>query len=308
MNKLIRTILKMKKKSVPFDVNCTFRKLTTLGCGGTIYLTVFPANTKQLLFVARYLRRNKVPHCFLGSGSNVLASDEPYRGVVVVTTRVKDIAVDGTSVTAFCGASTSRLCSELVGHGLSGGEFFGCLPATVGGAVVCNAGCFGQCTADVVESVTVLHKGRLRVLSNLQCEFTKRRSLFKNNDDYVVVSVRMRFAKSDPTQISRLLAQMRARKAAAQPLGVRSAGCVLFGDAAPVSQLIDIAGLKGFRIGDAEVSRKHAGFVINVDKAASSDIYLVIQHLKKTLADKFGIRAQTELCLINWDSAALPHK
>lgn len=301
MNPLVRTLIKMKKNLVHIDVNCTFRKLTTLGVGGTIYLTLFPNSQKQLIFVSRYLNRHKIRHCYLGAGSNVLASDEPYEGVAVVTTQVKDIYTDGLSVTASCGVSTSKLCSELVRHGLSGGEFFGCLPATVGGAVVCNAGCFGQCAADVVQSVTVLHKGRIKTLKNSQCGFARRQSMFKNSKDYVVLSAKMLFTKADPCRIQQVLSQMREQKAAAQPLGVRSAGCVLYNEEVAVSRLIDTAGLKGYRIGGAEISEKHAGFVINVDKAASSDIYLLIEYMKRTLAEKYGVRAETELCLINYD-------
>ncbi len=301
MNPLIKTLIKMKKNSVAIDVNCTFRKLTTLGVGGTIYLTVFPNSRKQLVFVARYLKRHKIPHCFLGLGSNVLASDKPYNGVAVVTTRVKDICVDNLSVTASCGVSTSKLCSELVQNGLTGGEFFGCLPATVGGAVVCNAGCFGQCAADVVQSVTVLHNGKIKTLSNAQCNFSKRQSLFKNNGEYLVLSAKMCFAKANPHQIQQLLSQMREQKSAAQPLGVRSAGCVLYNAEVAVSKLIDQAGLKGYKIGGAEVSEKHAGFVINVDKATSTDIYLLIEYMKKTLAEKFNVKAETELCLVNFE-------
>lgn len=300
MNPLVKTLLKMKKNSIATDVNCTFSKLTTLGTGGTIFLTVYPESAKQLVFVARYLVRHKIRHCYLGMGSNILASDEPFCGVVVVTTRVKETAIDGNFVTASCGVSTSKLCAELVKHGLTGGEFFGCLPATVGGAVVCNAGCFGQCAADVVESVTVLHKTKVKTLPNSRCNFAKRQSLFKNNDEYVVLLVKMRFAKADPKEVESLLKRMRDAKSAAQPLGVRSAGCVLYNEEVSVSKLIDAAGLKGFRIGGAEVSQKHAGFVINVDKATSSDIYLLINYLKRTLSEKFGVSAQTELCLVNF--------
>lgn len=299
-SKLLQTLLKMKKKNVPLDVNCTFRQLTTLGTGGTIYLTLFPQNVKQLIFVAKYLRRRKVLHCFLGHGSNVLASDLPYNGVVVVTTRVKNIFVAETTVTADCGASTSKLCSELVQNGLSGGEFFGCLPATVGGAVVCNAGCFGQCAADVVQSVKVLHKGKVKTLSNAQCNFSKRQSVFKNNGQYVVLQVTMRFAKSSSQQIDEVLAQMRKTKAETQPLGVRSAGCVLYNDSVPVSKLIDLAGFKGYTVGGAQVSEKHAGFVINVDKATSSDIYLLIEQIRQTLLNKYGVAAEREVCLVNF--------
>ena len=178
MNALEKTLVKMKKNNVRCECNCTFEKLTTLGCGGKIYLTLFPESVSQLVFVAKYLYRHKITHCFLGHGSNVLASDDFYNGVAVVTSFVRDFSVQGDTVVASCGMSTSKLCSQLVNRGLTGAEFFGCLPATVGGAVVCNAGCFGQSVQDVVQSVVVLHNGKREKLSKEQCRFVKRCSIF----------------------------------------------------------------------------------------------------------------------------------
>lgn len=300
MDKLQKTVEKMQKRRVATERDCTFAKLTTLGCGGTVNVALYPSSVKQLIFILRYLLRHKVPHCILGHGSNVLASDNYYNGVVVVTSRVREICVEGQTVVASCGVSTSKLCSELVRNGLTGGEFFGCLPATVGGAVVCNAGCFGQSAQQVVKSVVVLYKGRLRRLTNKQCNFQKRSSLFKNNADYVVLQVAMMFPKASPVQIQATVADMRKRKAQTQPLGCRSAGCVLYSDKTAVSRLIDQAGLKGFRLGGAQVSEKHAGFVINLDKATSRDIYLLIEYVKNTVHEKFGVLPKTELCLINF--------
>lgn len=301
MKKLQKTVAKMKKKKVDLEQDCTFAKLTTLGCGGKIYVTLYPVSIKQLIFVVRYLLRHKVPYCILGHGSNVLASDNVYNGVVVVTSRIKDFHIDCQTVVASCGVSTSKLCSELVRNGLTGGEFFGCLPATVGGAVVCNAGCFNQCAQQVVKSVVVMHKGKIRRLTNKQCNFKKRNSLFKNNKDYVILQVTMRFPKASPVQIQETVADMRQRKSQTQPLGCRSAGCVLYSDKAAVSRLIDQAGLKGFKLGGAQVSEKHAGFVINLDKATSRDIYLMIEYVKNTVFEKFGVLPKTELCLVNFD-------
>lgn len=304
MNALEKTLVKMKKNNVRCECNCTFEKLTTLGCGGKIYLTLFPESVSQLVFVAKYLYRHKITHCFLGHGSNVLASDDFYSGVAVVTSFVRDFSVQGDTVVASCGMSTSKLCSQLVNRGLTGGEFLGCLPATVGGAVVCNAGCFGQSVQDVVQSVVVLHNGKREKLSKEQCRFVKRGSIFKNNGDFLVLQVKMRFEKSTPAKVQEKLSQMRQKKAATQPLGCRSAGCVLFNDKIALSKLIDEAHLKGYRVGGAQVSEKHAGFVINLDKATSTDIYLLIRYIKKTLAEKFGVSAKLEVCLVNFPTDA----
>ena len=300
MDKMEKLIARFAKRKVPLDESCTFAKLTTFGCGGRIRLTLFPISVRQLTYVARCLARHKIPHCFLGHGSNILASDDFYDGAVVVTSRVKDLSINGQYVVAACGVSSVKLCSELVKSGLDGGEFFGCLPATVGGATACNAGCFKQCVKQVVVGVTVLHNGRKKFLTNEQCKFAYRNSIFKNNAEYLILEVHMRFPKASPRQIQATLTEMRKVKFQTQPLSARSAGCVLYSDKGAVSKLVDQAGLKGFRIGGAEVSEKHAGFVINLDKATAKDIYLLIEYVKSTIAEKFGITPQTELCLINF--------
>ncbi len=291
----------MKKKGVTFRCDKTFAQLTTLGCGGKIAVTLYPQNVGQLIFVAKYLRRHKVRHCFLGRGSNVLTSDGDYCGVAVVTTGVKEIFVENERVVADCGVSAPILAAILVKNGLSGGEFLGCLPATVGGVVVCNAGCFGQSAQGIVQSVVALKRGKLVRLSNKQCCFSARKSIFKNNADFVVLQVEMRLKKALPSQVQAQIARMRQKKAATQPLSERSAGCVLFNEKVAVSRLVDLAGLKGFTLGGAQVSKKHAGFVINLDKAASKDIYLLIRYVQNTLAEKFGTTTETEVCFINFN-------
>lgn len=298
MTVLEKAAAKMKKYRVPYRTECAFNELTTLGTGGKIYLTIVPENARQLVWAAKYLSRRQIPHCFVGYGSNILASDDFYEGVAVVTKGVKGCVFQDGTVTAQCGLSTSALCSKLVNAGLCGGEFFGCLPATVGGATVCNAGCFGQSVQDVVKSVTLLEKGKLRRIEAKDCLFSKRNSLFKQSG-CLVLQTEMVFGRDNPQRIQSRLSAMRRHKALTQPLGCRSAGCVLFHPTISLSPLIERAGLKGFRIGGAEVSQKHAGFIVNVDKASSADVYLLIRHVKKALCE-MGVNAMTEVCLINF--------
>ena len=299
LDKIVRAVT---KRGIPYKTNETFKRLTTIGTGGQIALTVFPQDDRQLTWLAKMLIKNKTPHVFLGNGSNVLAGDGCYCGVVVVTKGVNRITVEGQYVTAYCGAYTASLCTQLVKNGLTGGEFFGCLPATVGGAIACNAGCFNQCVSQVVTSVDVLYKGRRQRLSNKQCRFKRRNSIFKNNADYVVLSATMRFPTSTTAEVRQKLADMRKRKSETQPLGAKSAGCVLYDDKVAVSRLIDQAGLKGFTIGGAQVSKKHAGFIINLDKATSTDIYLLLEFVKNTVQEKFGVLPKTELCFVNMEN------
>ncbi len=301
MNKTVeKTVLsKMKKYLITTCRNVPFAELTTLGVGGTINIAVYPDTVCKLVKTIRLLNKLNVRYCVVGKGSNILASDEFYDGVAVVN-KVSKITVRGRKVTALSGTSTVTLGKFLADKGLDGGEFFACLPASVGGAVICNAGCFGQDVASAVTSVKVLHKGRIRTLSAKKCKFSKRNSLFKNNGEYTVISAKFRFKKSTKKYVSDRIAEMRIKKAQTQPLNYRSAGSVLYHDRATVSKLTDQVRLKGFTVGRAQVSTKHAGFVVNIDKATSQDIYLVIKHIKDTLNQTYGISPKVEVCLINF--------
>lgn len=290
----------MKKNSIPARTDLSFSELTTLGCGGKIKLILYPNTIRQLVRAVRCLNNYRVKYVVLGKGSNTLASDDDYDGAVLSTLNLKSVKVSGRRVTAQAGVSTVTLGKLLQSKGLTGGEFLSCLPASVGGAVVTNAGCFGQNVKAVTTSVTVLHNGKIRKISADKCGFAKRHSIFKNNADYVVLSANFKFGKANPDDIADSVNDMRRRKADSQPLNYRSAGCVLYHDKVAVSRLIDEASLKGFGIGDAKISTKHAGFVVNVDKAASKDIYLVIRHAQDVLYQRYGVAAKIEVCLINF--------
>ena len=223
MDKATENLLlsKMKKYLIATCRNVPFTKLTTLGVGGTINVTVYPDTECKLIKTIRLLTKLKVNYYILGKGSNVLASDDYFDGVVVVN-KTNKIRVCRNRVAALSGVSTVMLGKLLADKGLTGGEFFACLPASVGGATVGNAGCFGQDVASVVSSVKVLHNGRIRVLSRQKCQFSKRNSLFKNNDSYVVLSVKFRFTRSSAQAVKDRIAQMRGKKAQTQPLDYRS--------------------------------------------------------------------------------------
>lgn len=290
---------KMKKNRIEYRTDLGFDRLTTLGVGGKIKITVYPDSIGKLKKVVRLCKKSRLPLLVLGRGSNVLASDEPYVGVVVVTTKLCRFTIRKTRVTAQCGANSCVMGWEIAQHGLSGGEFLACLPGTIGGAVVGNAGCFGQDVKGVVRYVVALKNGRVRRVKSEKCLFCKRDSVFKHSD-WVVLGVKLRLNKSDPESAKAKINEMRRIKAATQPLNKRSAGCALYHEGVAVSKLIDEMGLKGYRIGGAEVSKKHAGFVLNIDKATALDIYLIIQYLRQSLWNKYGICAKTEIKLVNF--------
>ena len=291
---------KMKKYSVATSTDKSFSELTTLGCGGKIKITLFPDSERKLVRCVKLLNRLKVNFYLLGRGSNVLASDEDYDGVVIVTAQMKAFRFFCKRAYASAGVSTVTLANELRRRGLSGGEFLACLPATVGGATVTNAGCYGQEIKDIVRGVKALYCGKIVRLSAKRCKFGKRKSLFSQDGDYVILSVRMKFRRATEKEVGERIKEMRERKAATQPLNFRSAGSALYHDRVAVSKLLDQAGLKGYTVGQAQVSTKHAGFVVNLDKATSKDIYLVVQHMVSTLRIRYGIDAKIEIRLVNF--------
>ena len=302
---LLLLLSKMKKYSVETCLNKQFSELTTLGCGGKIKITTYPDTVRKLVKVVRLLEKLGVDHYILGRGSNVLASDDEYDGVVIVTTKMLRISAHGVRFFALAGTSTLKVYKELEKRGLTGGEFLSCLPATIGGATVSNAGCFGQDMKSILHSVTVLYKGKKRKLSAKECNLTKRNSIFKQNTDYTVLAVKLKLTRSTPEEVKQKSLQMRTTKWDTQPLNYRSAGCMLYHDNTSISRLTDQAGLKGFAIGGAQVSDKHAGFILNVDKATAKDIYLVMQHVERTVWERFGVQAKREICLVNFSEQDL---
>ena len=295
-----QVLSKMKKYCVETHLDKRFDELTTLGCGGKIKITIYPDTVRKLVKVVRLLEKLDVAHYILGKGSNVLASDSDYDGVVVVTTKMSKLVAHGVKIHALAGASTLSVYKETEKRGLSGGEFLACLPATIGGAVMSNAGCYGQDVKGILQSVTVLHNGRVRKLHAKQCKLSKRNSLFKQDTSYTVLAVKLKFTQSTSDEVREKSQQMRKTKAQTQPLNFRSAGSMLYHDSVSISRLTDQAGLKGFAVGGAEVSTKHAGFILNVDKASSKDIYLVMRHVERTLWERYGITAKREICLVNF--------
>lgn len=175
-------------------------------------MTVRPQNKRQLVACLRLLGKLGEQYIVVGNGSNILANDGFFDGVAVVTKDVNAVRIRGNVVTADCGTNTAKIFALLVSSGLGDGEFLGCIPSTVGGAVRGNAGCFGQDVASVVQSVTaVTDNGRLCTLTAEECAFSKRDSIFKRNG-WTVLSAKMRFTPSTPQSVRQKFAEMHAKK------------------------------------------------------------------------------------------------
>lgn len=273
---------------------------TTFRVGGPADCLAELECTEQLQKVQRYLKQVEIPYVVLGNGSNVLVSDEGYRGVVLqIANRMNRITVEGTCIIAQAGAMLSQVACVAMEHGLTGMEFASGIPGTVGGGVVMNAGAYGGEMSQVVSKVTVVNsEGEILELENETMEFGYRYSTIKNQP-FVVTEVLFELAKGDSDKIKKTMNELSARRREKQPLEYPSAGSTFKRPEGHFAgALIMDAGLRGFQIGGARVSDKHCGFVINVGNATASDVMSLIREIRVRVKDKFRVELEPEIVFL----------
>lgn len=269
---------------------------TTWRIGGPAELLATPASLEDLVAAVRFAERAGIPWRVLGNGSNLLVRDEGVRGVVLRLRKVLDeVRVEGNRVVAGAGASFPAVANLAVRAGLAGIEFGAGIPGTIGGAIVMNAGWHEHEIGRSVASVEVLlPSGELRTFGGKDCAFGYRKSAFRGQK-LVVLSATLELEPAGAELPRRRLESFAEIRQRTQPTELPSCGSVFLkpdGDFA--GRLIEQAGLKGFRIGDVEVSPKHANFFVNVGRASSRDVLALVEHVEREVERRFGIRLQRE--------------
>jgi len=285
--------------------NEPLKEHTTWRIGGPADLLVEPASREDLKTILRFVREKGLPFTVIGNGSNLLVSDTGVRGVVVkIGERMGAISVAGLSITAGAGAKLGRVAAVAQEAGLGGLEFAVGIPATVGGAVTMNAGANGSTIGDLVETVTVVdYAGQEKVYDRAALAFKYRYSRLQQLE-VIVVEVVLGLTPDDPEAIRRRSYEYLQKRRRTQPLEYPSAGSVFKNppdDAA--GRLIELAGAKGLRIGDAMVSEKHANFIVNLGAAKASDVLSLIERVREMVRAKFGITLELEVKILG-DSGA----
>ncbi len=286
------------KDEYEFCENFPLAKLTTFCTGGPAAV-LFPEKKEVLCHLFPRLIAENIPYFILGNGSNVIALDEGYQGLIISTLRLKNMSVSKNIIEADCGASLTGVASLAQKNGLSGMENLFGIPGSVGGAVFMNAGAYGGECKDVVSSVTVLTpEGEIKTVLGEDAGFGYRTSRFEKSGE-VILSARFSLAHGDKDEIKEKMDDFMGRRLEKQPLDFPSAGSTFKRyEGRFTAQMIDEAGLKGARVGGAMVSEKHAGFVINYDSAKSADILNLIDHVKKVVFEKEGLHIQCEVRII----------
>lgn len=273
------------------------KKHTTFRVGGNADYFVMPQSAEEVKNIVALCKEAQMPYYILGNGSNLLVGDKGYRGVIIqIYKEMNDIRIEGDRVVAQAGALLSRVGTATLEAELTGFEFAAGIPGTVGGAVVMNAGAYGGEMKDIIASATVLTQdGDIITINKEDLELGYRTSVIAKRG-YVVLEAEYQLQKGDKEAIRARMDELKVQRVTKQPLEYPSAGSTFKRpEGYFAGKLIQDAGLRGFRVGGAEVSEKHCGFVINKDQATAADILELMRQVSAKVMQEFGVKLEPEV-------------
>lgn len=273
---------------------------TFIKTGGLADIMVMPESIEDIQLAIKICRENNAPYFIMGNGSNLIVRDKGIRCVVIkIADKLENVTFNGNTVVAQAGISLSTLSKKVMAESLKGFEFANGIPGTLGGAITMNAGAYGGEMKDVVKSVKVLDlEGKIKILLLKDLKLGYRASKIQTNG-YIVLEVEMEFEKGNYEEIAEITRDLTERRTTKQPLHLPSAGSVFKRPPGHFAgKLIEDSGLKGKRVGGAQVSELHCGFIVNVDNATTEDVLNLIKLVQKTVKDKFEIELHTEVRII----------
>lgn len=291
-------IEKLQTLGIEWEQNCPLSRHSSFHIGGAADLALFPKSSDELCQALTFLRTQDVPILVIGNGSNVVFSDEGYRGVVVFTGKCRKIKIEDDTVYADAGVSLSALSSAVRDEGLSGLEFAFGIPGTLGGAVYMNAGAYGGSMSDVCISSEYydLKTGQVfGLFGDEQC-FDYRKSIYQEHPEYIILSATLKLKKGKRRQITEQMRMYWEKRKNAQPLELPNAGSTFKRPEGHFAgKLIEDCGLKGLTVGGAQVSTKHAGFIVNIGGATCEDVKRLIEQIKATVLQQTGVELECEI-------------
>lgn len=285
--------------------HASLKKYNTYRIDGKTKYLISPNSINDLASVIRILRDNNIKYYILGNGSNIIINDKEYDGATIILNKLNGIEIHPEMQMAYAeaGAMLPLVAKKSVEQSLTGLEFAAGIPGTVGGAIYGNAGAYNSCILDYISSVTVLDENlEVKVLEHEDITYGYRTSIFKEEKKYIILGAKFYLKEGDKENSLETIEERRERRAESQPLEYPSAGSVFRnpeGDFA--GRLIESCNLKGYRIGGAEVSEKHANFVINKDNATGKDIHDLIEYIHDEVYRKTNVDLQIEQEYIDWE-------
>ncbi|PFV93160.1 UDP-N-acetylenolpyruvoylglucosamine reductase [Priestia megaterium] len=296
---IIREVLKTIVKSENLKIDEPLNKYTFTKTGGKADFLVFPETSKEVQDVYQYAMQQQIPVTIMGFGSNLIIRDGGVRGIVMSLTKLNRIQIKDTKIITQSGAAISDVSKFALSHNQTGLEFACGIPGSVGGAVHMNAGAYGGEIKDVLMECVVMNKnGELMTLNNEQIGLSYRKSRVAEQGD-IILEATFELKLGIYEEIGAKMDDFTLQRQTKQPLEFPSCGSVFKRpEGYFAGKLIQDSGLQGKQIGGAQVSTKHAGFIVNVDKATATDYVKLIQHVQDTVKSKFGIKLEEEVKVI----------
>ena len=292
MNKISEERLRWQE---PLSLHTSFK------VGGPADVMVFPQSIAEIQQLVKVCRQERIPFIVLGLGSNVLFPDGGFRGVVIkLGQALKGLHISGNEINAEAGIRLAYLSKKAAANSLSGLEFAEGIPGSVGGAVVMNAGAYNGEMSQILTSVSALDsQGDLHTFKLEEMAFSYRSSIFQSGE-WIVVSALMKLSSGKRDEIEAQMREFARLRREKQPLDMPSAGSTFKRpNGVYVGPLLEKMGLKGFKIGDAQVSTKHAGFIVNCGQATAQDILDLIKHIQQRALAEHNIRLEPEVRIIS---------
>ncbi len=305
MESLEKAINELKEKmpgltlleNEPMNVHSSFR------IGGPVRALAVPEDVMSLSRICAVLKENHLAPMILGNGTNILFPDEGLKDLFIISTEklTKMFLLDGETIYAEAGVPLAKLAGFAHQNGLSGLEFASGIPGTLGGGVIMNAGAYGGEMKDAVVSVVCYYvqDQRLYELDREQCRFEYRNSLFKKMGGCIVLSAVLKLKKGDSAEIAAKMRELNERRRDKQPLDLPSAGSAFKRpEGGYAAALIDECGLRGYTVGGAQISEKHAGFAVNIGGATSHDVYDLLKHVRDTVYLEKKVALEPEIIIL----------
>ena len=289
----------LSKDSIKY--NEPMKKHTTMKVGGPCDCMIEPSSIEEIQKVLEYVKENNIKYYIIGNGSNLLVKDEGVHALIIkIANKFSGFKVNGEYIKAYSGCSVPKLSQIAKENSLSGLEFACGIPGSVGGGIRMNAGAYGSEMVNVVEKVGFLDEnGNLKEIDGKDAHFTYRHSMFVDNPQYVVVYAIYKLQKGNKDEISKIMEENMNSRKQKQPIEYPNFGSVFKRpEGYFVGKLVDDCGLKGYKIGGAQVSTKHSGFMINTGDATCKDVLDLIEYVKEKVYEKFNVKLQEEVVIL----------
>ena len=297
-------------ETIEVKTNEPLCKHSTFRIGGNAEYAVFPQNTDELIYAINVCKSQEKKYVVVGNGSNLLFDDEGFAGVVIFTSKMDSCEYiykdESVYIKSYCGKMLTELASEAgKKHSLTGLEFAYGIPGTIGGAVYMNAGAYGGQMSDVIVETEYLdtNDGHIKKLALHEQNLSYRHSIFQDHSDYVIISTMLRLTNGNAEEIFALMNKNLNARKDKQPLELPNAGSTFKRPAENifVGKLIQDAGLKGYTVGGAQISEKHAGFTVNIGGATSRDVLTLIDNVKNIIQEKYDVSLESEIIYIPYN-------